>query len=354
MELKRHAVWMLAVATAVVMLFAGCGGGSGGRNNTGAAAAMGGADDSPLAPLEGPSEADVEENILDTENAAPIADAGEDQRFSQAGAEILLDGNRSYDPDEDLITYQWVLTGRPEASTAELTGADTISPSFIADRLGTYTIELVVIDNFDNSSLPDQVVITSDNVAPVADAGGDQVVPAGQIVWLDGSRSHDADGDELTYQWDLSTKPKGSKALLYDADQVDPTFVPDQQGAYVFSLVVSDGLADSEPDAVTILALDSAFINDDFISLLIEAVNAINGLPDDAFANRNHRKALVNKIMAIIRTYIGEDFDPESIVDKLIDDIGAKMDGNPRDWIRDPDAQEVYSLILLAAESLQN
>ncbi len=80
---------------------------------------------------------------------------------------------------------------------------------------------------------------------------------------------------------------------------------------------------------------------------------AIRELPDDAFSNPrlagNRKNALHNKLNAVAALLEANDF--EEAIEKLIEDIRAKMDasvgGNPRnDWIVDPVAQAQLIKIL--------
>lgn len=96
-------------------------------------------------------------------NTLPLADAGEDRTVT-AGQSVMLDGSGSSDEDGDSLTYSWVLVGRPEDSMAELSAADTAMPSFTADRVGEYVVELVVNDGTEDSA-PDSVMVTA-NEAP--------------------------------------------------------------------------------------------------------------------------------------------------------------------------------------------
>jgi hypothetical protein len=189
---------------------------------------------------------------LSTANSPPVADAGPDQTVAP-GSFVQLDGSGSSDVDGDPLSFRWSLTLRPPGSQAVLSDPADVAPSFTADEPGVYVAQLVVNDGAVDSS-PDTVTISTENSAPVADAGPDQEVATGETVTLDGSASSDADGDPLSFEWSLLSTPPGSGALLSDPASPNPTFVADMAGSYVAQLVVNDGQVDSLPDTVTILA----------------------------------------------------------------------------------------------------
>jgi hypothetical protein len=101
-------------------------------------------------------------------NQLPTARAGADHTVA-AGATVTLDGNASDDADGDPLSYSWWLVSRPAASTAALDTVDPVRPTFVADQLGSYTIELLVDDGIAYSD-PDTVVITAE-----LDSDGDLV-----------------------------------------------------------------------------------------------------------------------------------------------------------------------------------
>jgi hypothetical protein len=93
----------------------------------------------------------------DPNNVAPIANAGPDQTVyaSYDGlATAILDGSDSNDPDGSIVSYQWTWT--IDNQTYEANGVD---PE-ITLPVGTHVITLVVTDNADQVSAPDEVVIT--------------------------------------------------------------------------------------------------------------------------------------------------------------------------------------------------
>ena len=92
------------------------------------------------------------------------------------------------------------------------------------------------------------------NSLPVADAGGDLTVFAGYSTSLDGSSSRDADGDSITYDWQLLGRPAGSGAEVSGSDTASPSFTADVPGQYVFALGVSDGKAWSASAGVVVSA----------------------------------------------------------------------------------------------------
>lgn len=115
---------------------------------------------------------------------------------------------------------------------------------------------------------------------PVADAGGDLSINLGDSIILDGSESHDADNDPLTYKWDIIERPTGSTFSLSNAAYVSPTFTPNASGTYEIELTVDDGTqtatdtitvtVDGEPPPVReTQSDDSDDIDTCFISILI-------------------------------------------------------------------------------------
>jgi hypothetical protein len=185
-------------------------------------------------------------------NVAPVADAGTAQSVV-AGTVITLDATKSSDANNDQLTYMWALNSRPAGSTASLSDATSAKPTFTADLPGVYVASLVVSDPT-VASAPATVAITAvaANAAPIANAGPNQNVFAGNGVTLDGSASSDANNDQLTYRWSLTSRPTGSIAALVDPTSPKPTFLPDAVGTYVATLIVSDGKLESTPARVSI------------------------------------------------------------------------------------------------------
>jgi hypothetical protein len=72
------------------------------------------------------------------------------------------------------------------------------------------------------------------------------------VVTLDGSGSSDPDGDSLSYRWVIDQRPGGSTVVLSDNTSVNPTFTPDLDGEYTFSLDVNDGQVNSFTDTVVV------------------------------------------------------------------------------------------------------
>jgi subtilisin family serine protease len=191
---------------------------------------------------------------ISTTNSAPVAEAGESQNVS-INSLVNLNGTASSDVDGDPIGYSWALTFRPSGSAATLSNATTASPSFTADQVGTYVVQLIVNDEW-VSSTPDTVTVTVTNDPPIANAGPDQTAYVTNTVVLDGSSSYDPNGDPLTYSWFLTT-PAGGAAFLSDPAIVGPTFVIDRPGSYTVQLIVNDGRVNSAPDTVAITTLNT-------------------------------------------------------------------------------------------------
>ncbi len=194
------------------------------------------------------------------DSTSSIADAGLDRTVA-VGAQVTLDGSGSSDSRGAKLTYAWELVSVPRGSGAVLSGPTRVKPSFEADLPGRYIAQLVVDDKTEGSA-PDQVVVSTDNSAPVADAGADRTVSPGDLVQLEGGSSFDVDGDALGFSWSLIAAPDGSTAALSASTAVTPTFVADLPGTYEAELVVDDGILWSAANTVLVSTENSRPVAD--------------------------------------------------------------------------------------------
>lgn len=175
-------------------------------------------------------------------NTAPVAKAGKPVdmcvRGGSEGFNVSFDGSGSYDADKDNLQYSWNFG---DGSTGE--GARV---SHTYEKSGDYTAKLSVSDNSgaacsaDVDSIPVKL-----NKAPVALAGKDQFVCAGESVTLDGSASQ-ADGS-VNYNWSLGD---GSTA---QGEVVKHTY--EKGGVYKVVLTADDGketACSDSSDALTV------------------------------------------------------------------------------------------------------
>ena len=171
-------------------------------------------------------------------NLPPVADAGETQR-ALPGEQVFLDGSGSSDPNGDTLSYQW----SGYFGGADLIGADTATPSFIATGFGDYFISLRVTDP-DGLSSTDQVVVVVPNVAPVISVApyeANTVVGPDGTITLDASGTTDANGQNLSFQWSTWRTPNESTLDFYLGTDSTQRITFDAEGRFDFKIEVSDG-----------------------------------------------------------------------------------------------------------------
>jgi hypothetical protein len=190
-------------------------------------------------------------------NEAPLAQAGLDQSVNE-GTAVVLSAADSLDLDDGITGYAWRQVQGPDVVVNQPT---TLSASFTAPDVGPQGASLVFeLTVTDSGGLQDTdrctVAVTWDNMEPLADAGPDLHANAGDTVILDGSRSMDPDGMNLTYQW---RQTFGPPVTLSDPTSDQPQFTVsktaiDETAELTFELTVTDngGLSGLDTCHVTI------------------------------------------------------------------------------------------------------
>ena len=176
-------------------------------------------------------------------NIPPIADAGVDQTVAE-GSQVVLDASNSTDADDGIASYGWKQTS---GQVVTLSGANSSTPVFIAPDVesegSSLAFEVTVTDA---GGLQDTATclinVTWVNTPPVADAGLDQEATISDDVFLDGSKSYDADDTRISaYKW---CQTNGAPVELSDATAVSPMFVvpagAEDGGPLAFELTVTD------------------------------------------------------------------------------------------------------------------
>ncbi len=141
-----------------------------------------------------------------------VADAGPMQ-IVQAGEAVTLDGQGGTASSAGV--FEWTQWDGPAVG---LSGADASVATFQAPRVTADTVLRFGYRIGDGTRWSDPaavlVMVRALDQAPVADGGPDRTVAAGDRVVLDGSLSHDPDGDPL----DLAWSQVGGPAVVFTVD----------------------------------------------------------------------------------------------------------------------------------------
>lgn len=171
-----------------------------------------------------------------TVNAPPVANAGADIAITGSSANIQLSGAASSDPEGSVLSYEWrIIAG----TGATLNNATSVTPSFISNAEGNYSVELKVTDQNSSSDLDTvNIVIAAANMLPVANAGEDKLIHLPpNTTTLNGGGSFDSDGNIVSYKW---RKISGSSMAFSNDAVANPSANSLTYGIYNFELLVTD------------------------------------------------------------------------------------------------------------------
>ena len=133
------------------------------------------------------------------------------------------------------------------------------------------------------------------------------------------------------------------------------SLTPDRAGSFVISLVVNDGLVDSDPDTVTISVTSR---QDQVVQTIRQAINMINGLNVAVFRNDSMPNTLTNKLNAALQAIDQNRY--QDALDNLQEDVLGKTNGcmginqlpDRNDWILNCTAQGQVATPLTQAITL--
>jgi len=130
--------------------------------------------------------------------------------------------------------------------------------TYFALPAGERRFELV-LESASLTTPPQQVSVTTRQVAPVAWVPSRIVTPIGRRIEIDGTRSDDANADPLSFTW-----TGDPTRVLLDAETTSRVgLLPTVDGASTVRLIVNDGTTDSPPALLELIALDPSVTRHD-------------------------------------------------------------------------------------------
>lgn len=196
-------------------------------------------------------------------NRPPIADAGKDTTVC-AGDFIVFNGLKSFDPENGLLKYVWVID-----DSLKMEGSNVVHKFRLG---GVYRIKLIVTDDSGlpcNTGQDDKIITVIE--APVANAGPDQIACASSPVQFDGTRSTDVDGIVNTFEWDFGDGEFGGGA--------SPVHIYPKPGVYKVTLTITGDLVgdcdNTDKDEMIVTVVEAPVASFEAETLLAEKSDGI-------------------------------------------------------------------------------
>jgi hypothetical protein len=186
----------------------------------------------------------------------PVAQAGPDVTITFPASSVILDASASTAPGSFITKYNWSYVSGPAAYYITTPIAVTTEIKNLVQ--GVYTFRLTVTNNAGKSASDDIVITVKPAItnAPVANAGKDETLAAGQATVLHGENSYAMAGYIKGYSW---TKISGPDTYEILSPTASYTWIRNMvPGVYVFRLTVTDNYGATGIDDVVITVTGSS------------------------------------------------------------------------------------------------
>ena len=195
-------------------------------------------------------------------NQSPIASFIANPNSGEAPLEVSFDASSSYDPDGNIVSYEWNFKDGNTGS------GEMINHTFIST--GNYNVKLAVFDDEGaTDSVTKSITVTypiTSNQSPIASftanpTSGD----APLVVFFSASNSYDSDGTIVSYQWDFRDGNTGNGLTI------NHTFI--YAGSYNVGLTITDNEGATDSTTKTITVTETNFNNLDYLEGAIIIAN---------------------------------------------------------------------------------
>ena len=164
----------------------------------------------------------------------PVASIFSNSSSGIAPLTVNFDGSGSYDPDGEIVSYDW------DFGDGTTDSGETVSHTF--SDPGMHTVTLTVTDDQGATDLDTIQISASSGQAPVVDAGAvDLIILPIDTVNLDGTVTDDGLPDPPGMVIPAWSQVSGPGTVVFDdAGAVDTTATFSEAGTYVLQLAADD------------------------------------------------------------------------------------------------------------------
>ena len=213
---------------------------------------------------------------------APTVSAGDDVIKRLPVSSVTLHGHAK-DLDGYITSASWSQVSGPAVQIESSNVTWNLKLTLKNIPVGDYVFKLTATDNDDLSSSDDvRVKIISENLAPIANAGKDQIQLLGKPIQVDGTASKDDDGKIVRYEWSQQSGP--NEAMIVNAKSAKTEIRQLRAGLHQFRLQVydNDGASTDDSVFVRVNTPPSAEVEDDRTIFLPQNSVELTGLGKDA------------------------------------------------------------------------